>query len=78
MALFLFMNRDLEHKRVVLEQKIATLNVQKLRELELNDELKARRSSKDDPDFVEMSLMQMLGCVPEGYKKIVFIPTAPK
>lgn len=71
-TIFLWMNHGLERKKYALRKKIAALNALKEKELALNDTLKACLNSHHDQDYLELLLMQKLGCVPQGYKKVIF------
>ena len=38
------------------------------------EDLKLRIDSFDDPAWIELSLMKVLGLIPEGYEKVYFTP----
>jgi len=59
--------RDLQVMRVTLETKI-------LEETSRQENLIQEINSQSDPAWVELTLMKRLGLIPEGYKKVVFIP----
>lgn len=81
-ALFIFASCGFfslaSHKRqtalCALKSQVKALEREKLLAVKRQEALKLRASSQDDPEWIEMLLMKMLGMVPEGQIKIVFEP----
>lgn len=55
-----------------LQSKAANLQKEKNEAEVLNESLKLKVSSQNDPDWVSLVLMEELGIVPEGETKIIF------
>jgi hypothetical protein len=65
----------IHHKMQVVSQiqtTVAFLKEQKSRALDLQNELKLRIQSQDDPEWIAMMLMKGLGVVPSGQTKVHF------
>lgn len=60
--------QDLEH----LQSKVTGLKNEKIEAEALNESLKLKVSSHNDPAWVNLVLMEELGLVPDGQKKIIF------
>jgi hypothetical protein len=52
--------------------KIKTLQVQRVKALDEKDYLVQKINSKDDPNFIMMTLIRVLGVTPKGQQKVVF------
>lgn len=66
---------NLKHYRLDLESlqsKVAALEQEKMEAEILNETLKLKVSNHDDPAWVNLVLMEELGLVPDGQKKIIF------
>lgn len=57
---------------IALDQQVSILERKKLCELDIQAELRAQIDSQNDPAWVEMTLMRVLGLVPEGQSKVYF------
>ena len=63
------------HKMQVItqiESKVSYLSEQKMQALDLQNDLRLRISSQDDPQWIAMMLMKGLGVVPNGQTKVHF------
>lgn len=69
---FLFAASAQKRVAVEIEQKIHMLNSQKKRALEEKSYLEQKIGSFDDPNFVRMTLIKVLGVTPKGQQKVVF------
>lgn len=52
--------------------KIKSLQTQKLKAIAEKEYLEQKIYSKDDPDFIMMTLIRVLGVTPKGQQKVVF------
>jgi len=61
-------------KRLVLEiqTKIQDLQYQKNLAKEEQEYLKQKIESRNDPDFIMMTLIKVIGVTPKGQKKVIF------
>lgn len=57
-----------------LRGKLCSLELEKKRALAVQEDLKLQIASQEDESFIELTLMRRLGLVPEGQKKVHFIP----
>ena len=57
---------------VSLSKRFQELSVERDRFIDENEELKSQIQSQDDPLWVELTIMKVLGLVPEGQKKVYF------
>ncbi|MCH9613488.1 MAG: hypothetical protein SP1CHLAM54_04910 [Chlamydiia bacterium] len=81
-ALFIFASCGFfslaSHKRqtalCALKSQVKMLETEKQLALKCQERLKHQAASQDDPEWIQMLLMKMLGMVPEGQIKIVFEP----
>lgn len=62
---------DVEKQRLLVEQQ--TLAKRKDIALKSRFELEQIIASQNDPEWIEQTLMKILGLVPEGYKKVIFM-----
>ncbi len=60
------------HDLKSLQTKVAGLVKEKQEAKALNESLKLKVSSHDDPAWVNLVLMEELGLVPDGQRKIIF------
>lgn len=56
-----------------LKTKLNKLNTEKKTAMNLNEELHAHINSQNDLEYMELTLMKVLGVVPEGHTKVFFI-----
>lgn len=59
-------------KMAELEQRWNALELEKFEAVRLNKELKHQLASQEDPEYMEMVLMRVLGVTPEGMQKVCF------
>lgn len=57
-----------------IQDKINILESKKKLAVEKKDYLQQMIQSKDDPDFISLTLIKVLGVIPEGQKKVIFTP----
>jgi hypothetical protein len=57
---------------IKLQTQYASLEEEKKRALAIQEDLLLQINSQSDPAWVELTLMKVLGVVPEGYKKVYF------
>ncbi len=57
-----------------LKKKLEDIRYEKSIAMEKQEELKLQIASQTDPAWIEMTLMKGLGLVPEGQKKVLFVP----
>lgn len=57
-----------------LRSKLLDVHDQKKISLEKQEDLKLQIASQNDPAWIEMTLKKGLGLVPEGQKKVLFVP----
>lgn len=62
----------LEREIVSLDKEIASLEARILDATNIQSYLKLQQESFNDPAWVELTLMRVLGMVPEGYTKIYY------
>ncbi len=69
-----FMYATSSQKRLAeeIQTKIQTLQFQKNLAKEEQDYLKQKIESRDDPDFIMMTLIKVVGVTPKGQKKVIF------
>lgn len=69
-----FMYATSSQKRLVLEiqTKIQDLQYQKNLAKEEQEYLKQKIESRNDPDFIMMTLIKVIGVTPKGQKKVIF------
>ncbi len=60
-----------------LDQQVALLQQAKKTALEEQQDLVLQIDSQSDPAWVELTLMKVLGLVPEGYSKVYFYTENP-
>ncbi len=65
-------SRDREYR--VLFTQLEALKVEKLLALDLQADLQLQIHSHSDPKWVELTLMKVLGLVPEGQTKVFLAP----
>lgn len=68
--------RDKSHKKKqfeALSAQLKELNIRNDKYLEKQNALLLLINSQSDPRYVEVTLMKVLGVVPEGQKKFVFV-----
>ncbi len=60
-----------EKEKLLTEQKDLT----KRKEIALKSRMELQQiiASQNDPEWMEQTLMNILGLVPEGYKKVIFV-----
>lgn len=69
--------RELSHRRILYRElnfKLEKLMIEKTQAQEAHEELLRHLNSQSDPAFIELTLMKVLGVVPEGQTKYFFIP----
>ncbi|MGZ3633530.1 MAG: hypothetical protein ACXU9U_05020 [Parachlamydiaceae bacterium] len=76
-ALLCFICYEQEVKAWKAQYKILSLRLGELQNerkiaLRLKTELKEQIQSQNDPEWIELVLMNKLGLVPEGQKKVIF------
>lgn len=57
-----------------LRLKLAELKTQKQAALDQQADLKLQIASQEDLAWIELTLMRRLGLVPEGQRKVLFVP----
>lgn len=62
-----------DREELELEQKYRQIVHAKEEALAVQDELKREIASQNDQSWIELVLMQKLGLVPEGQKKVFFV-----
>ncbi|OJU82658.1 MAG: hypothetical protein BGO10_08990 [Chlamydia sp. 32-24] len=62
--------KDIEHQQFF--SQFQQLKKQRVKELNIQDHLKRQVNSQSDPYWIELVLMNGLGLVPEGHKKVYF------
>ena len=69
-----FMYATSSQKRLAeeIQTKIQTLQFQKNLASEEQGFLKQKIESRDDPDFIMMTLIKVVGVTPKGQKKVIF------
>lgn len=60
-----------------LDRQVACLQQAKVAALEEQQDLILQIDSQSDPAWVELTLMKVLGLVPEGYSKVYFYTENP-
>ena len=58
----------------ILEKRLASLSKELKAEEELHQELLLQKSSRNDPAWKELVLMNELGVIPEGFTQVVLEP----
>ena len=65
-------SHHLVRKMKRLEQKMEKIETELEHKKKLNKELLCQVESQNDPAWIELSLIRVLGLVPEGYTKVFF------
>lgn len=66
--------RQKEKEEASLKKRYELLLEEKRAALALYSRLQLELASSEDPEFIEMVLMEKLGLVPEGSIKLLFVP----
>ena len=66
--------REREREIGVLSEQLANLQLDHHDALLANEDLYMQVASLDDPQWVELTLMRVLGLVPEGQTKVILKP----
>ena len=69
---FLYATSVQQNVAAEIAQKIEQLELRKQQALEEKEFLQQKISSKNDPDFIMMTLIKVLGVTPKGQQKVVF------
>ncbi len=63
-----------QYDYLLLEKRLKELQLEKKRELAIQEDLILQINSQSDPDWIELTLMRVLGLVPKNQTKVYFAP----
>lgn len=63
--------KSLNEERAALIKQLSTLKMEKEEALKAQNDLSLKLNSQSDPAWVELTLLKVLGLVPEGQQKVL-------
>lgn len=61
-----------QHERKTLERRLLHLEKEKMEALKMQEDLKKQIAQHEDKEWIEQTLIRVLGVVPKGQRKVVF------
>lgn len=69
---FLFATSSQKKLANEIQQKIKSIKAQTIQAADNKELLEQKLYSKEDPDYIKMTLIKVLGVTPKGQKKVIF------